>query len=59
MVRRRAKRGVSNHEAAPSFETHGFAMLLRMRAEQHQAREYPREFSMAHPRKTDFPTEKI
>jgi hypothetical protein len=22
---------VSNHEAAPSFETHRFAMLLRMR----------------------------
>jgi hypothetical protein len=31
MVRNRAKRGVSNHGAAPSFEIHRRAMLLRMR----------------------------
>jgi hypothetical protein len=31
MVRSAAKRRVSNHVAAPSFETHRFAMLLRMR----------------------------
>jgi cytochrome c553 len=31
MVRSVAKRRVSNHGAAPSFETHCFAMLLRMR----------------------------
>jgi hypothetical protein len=30
MLRSRAKRGVSKHEAAPSFETRGFAALLRM-----------------------------
>jgi len=31
MVRRIAKRSVSNHGPPPSFETHRFAMLLRMR----------------------------
>ncbi len=31
MVRSAAKQRVSNHEATPSFETHRFAMLLRMR----------------------------
>jgi hypothetical protein len=31
MVRSAAQRRVSNHEAATSFETHRFAMLLRMR----------------------------
>jgi len=28
--------GVSMHEAAPFFETHRYAMLLRMRAEERQ-----------------------
>jgi len=31
MVRSAVKLRVSNHVAAPSFETHRFAMLLRMR----------------------------
>jgi hypothetical protein len=31
MVRSALKERVSNHAAAPSFETHRFAMLLRMR----------------------------
>jgi hypothetical protein len=33
MVRSAPKERVSNQEAAPSFETHRCAMLLRMRAE--------------------------
>jgi hypothetical protein len=33
MVRSVAKQRVSNHVAAPSFETHLFAMLLTMRAD--------------------------